>query len=614
MGTTARVSPVAKLETRVCGAYVLDRFLRDGLLSTVYLARAMGEPDARFVARVIHPELAVHGARAPLLARAFETLKDLRIDGVPRVAAYDVTAARPVLVTARIDGHSVRDRLAAHDRMSPEDVSRMVTELARILDALHGHAPPIVHRSIQPENVLLDAGGGVWLDETGLAWALAEAGVLPEDVQQWLRPRTDVVMLATLAFRCISGTGLSGTAESMRDDGKSSRHATHGAHPSLPPAVDAVLLRGWNAEPNEQHATAGAFARDLALALTNTPPDAALTGDVDQAFDRLMAEPEAPAVVSRSETGSWVPLKSGRVPRARPTVRLAEGPKPPPLPRTPARLPAGDRPTVPMADPLAALSALDAFESRTTAPTPPVAVDRPAVPHDPPRTPLLSITTLLPETVSTAGVPAPAIDRVIEHAAWTVSASILGAAVILAATLGTVGGRVCAELRADLRAGRVTPVATTPAPRMLAYPRALPTAPSQPPTLAVVPAAVSLRPEAPTVATAPVVPPTVPVPEIPPVSVPPVRHPRPSEDALWRAGMALQGPVGDCVVGSDLGAVQIAVTYQATTGRVVRVEIPRGLRDPPTGPCLVSAVRAVTLPSFGTGTYTARFRVPVPQR
>lgn len=78
---------------------------------------------------------------------------------------------RMYLVTEFVDGHSLRDELMRHSDGMPASVAVGVgAQLAQSIAALHGHG--IVHRDLNPSNLLVDKKGMLRVIDFGLAYAL----------------------------------------------------------------------------------------------------------------------------------------------------------------------------------------------------------------------------------------------------------------------------------------------------------------------------------------------------------------------------------------------------------------------------------------------------------
>ena len=83
------------------------------------------------------------------------------------VPAYDVgktEAGQPYIVSKLIDGGSLAER-AASSTWSIDDSARVVCQLAHAMDYLHHQG--IMHRDIEPSNILTTANGDAVLAEFG---------------------------------------------------------------------------------------------------------------------------------------------------------------------------------------------------------------------------------------------------------------------------------------------------------------------------------------------------------------------------------------------------------------------------------------------------------------
>lgn len=270
-----------KEASRVCGAFTLGPLVRRGDLVSLYLANAEGDVEARHVARVVHGLRPADSDRAEAFRKAIDALKELRHRAIPALVAGDVEGAEPVVITERVEAVTLRERLA-RESVDPQDLARMLVQVADALDALHRHDPGVVHRRLSPDNILVNDDGRAWLDEAGLAHALVEAGwspdsvapaspdyLTPDELKHRIRVRSDIFALATVAFECLTGitpfgadTDVARTAMILERE-RPSASALRG---DVSRNVDAVFLRAWSTDECgalEPYTTAGALAREL---------------------------------------------------------------------------------------------------------------------------------------------------------------------------------------------------------------------------------------------------------------------------------------------------------------------------------------------------------------
>lgn len=132
-------------------------------------------------------------------------------------AGLDAGTGLSVLVFARALGGSLRRTVAAGRRLAPEEVRRLLDEIAAALE--HAHAHGVVHRDIKPENILArdrcgeppwlltDFGSGLFLARGTKAHTLA--GSLPymgpEVFGRATDARCDLYALGVVAVEVMAG-------------------------------------------------------------------------------------------------------------------------------------------------------------------------------------------------------------------------------------------------------------------------------------------------------------------------------------------------------------------------------------------------------------------------
>ncbi|MEZ4391970.1 MAG: protein kinase [Polyangiales bacterium] len=265
---------------------MLERLLRRGVLCEVYLARGEGGGTARYEVRRVHGQ-APTGAETSV-RRELERVASVGCRVIPALAGVEIDPAGLLVVTeapeALAPRDTLRDLLQRDARVAVPDALRILKEIARALDALHALVPPVVHRGLSPENVLLmDRRRRIWVTECGLAHALTAAGVIsprsavsesaygsPDELLHRATTRGDVFTFASLAYEVLSGKPAYGGASAAAVEGALLR----GARPSLSEALgaqseraDAVLAQAWSSDPQLAFARASELAAALEVAL-----------------------------------------------------------------------------------------------------------------------------------------------------------------------------------------------------------------------------------------------------------------------------------------------------------------------------------------------------------
>jgi eukaryotic-like serine/threonine-protein kinase len=208
------------LQAALESQYRLERELGRGGMGVVFLATDT-TLDRRVAIKVVHPELASHESITRRFLTEARTIARLRHPNI--VAVHSAGSAGGLLyyVMDEVAGESLRQKLTREGSLPPEEVARILGDLAAALDAA-GRAG-VVHRDVKPENVLLDeASGRALLADFGIARAVAvEAGasstgqgiavgtpvyMSPEQAAgEEIDTRSDLYALGVVAYEMLTG-------------------------------------------------------------------------------------------------------------------------------------------------------------------------------------------------------------------------------------------------------------------------------------------------------------------------------------------------------------------------------------------------------------------------
>ncbi len=280
-------SAATQLVDRVVdGRYRVHRHLADGGMATVFVA--LDERLDREVAlKVMRPDLARDATfvdRFRQEARSAARLTDPHVVGV-----YDQGRDGDLvfLVMEYVQGSTLRDRLAG-GAMTPREA---LGTLQSVLSALAAaHRAGIIHRDMKPENVLIADDGTVKVADFGLARAVTTstssalgatmlgtvAYLAPEQVEQGVADaRSDVYAAGLMLSEMLTGVR---AVEGDTPMQVAYQHV-HGEVPapstrvpSLARQLDALVASATHRDPKERPCDAGAYAEDVAAALSELTP------------------------------------------------------------------------------------------------------------------------------------------------------------------------------------------------------------------------------------------------------------------------------------------------------------------------------------------------------
>jgi non-specific serine/threonine protein kinase len=247
---------------------------------------------------------------------------------VPRFVAAAGFEEQPYLVMERLPGPSLVARVA-ETPLDAGAVADLGARVARALDALHRQH--VIHLDLKPSNVMLRETGEAVLVDFGLSRhdrlpdLLAEEIPLPHGTAPYIAPeqvlghrsdpRSDLFALGVMLYFLATGRrpfGQPSGRRALRRRLYRDPVPPRALNPAIPHALQEVILRCLEVDPERRHPTAALLAFDLAH-----PGEVALTGRAH----RMHRDPLG--VVLRRWFGFH-----GAAPRAEAPVarRLAEAP------------------------------------------------------------------------------------------------------------------------------------------------------------------------------------------------------------------------------------------------------------------------------------------------
>jgi serine/threonine protein kinase len=524
--------------TVLLGEYAVEATLEELPTRIVYLATRVGRPLERFHACALTHTIAERLDLIEAFARQSLLLASLRHPGIVSVVAAGVDHGAVVMITPEVEGITLRKRLDdARGPLAPGEVVRLIRELAAALEFLHKRTPPILHRLIEPTNILLSPSRHPLLKDVGYAHALHAVQIAsteeivpvvaapyraPEIAEGGkVGPEADQFALASVAYECIVGR-----PRRVPDEGEDEGSVTE---QMLHPGLDSVLRRATATRPSERYASVVAFAEALTKAAME-PDTAPSIGMGIPVFANPRVSTTVGAIGGAPVDGARSkPSPKGMLPPARPRrpTSLGLGGLAPadsspsysefvaesstvtrevPVPTVPRPVAISDDSTegtpllpVPQVSPAAPSTADAQPKEVAPPPAPPAAALTPATPVEPasrvdsasgqPAKDGSSIPRL-PRDSSTAPRATKAI--VIDAAALLRAAYILGGAVLLSSVIVVAGAWLAARsLAAELRllaaassapvADAAVPVATSAAETASAPALSAAPPPSQPP-------------------------------------------------------------------------------------------------------------------------------------
>ncbi len=253
------------------------RDLRLGRTVAVKTLRRDLAADATFQARFRREAQSAASLNHPSVVSVYDTGED-HVDGV----------RMPYIVMEFVEGETLREQLQSQSRILPDRALEIVAGILTALD--YSHRAGIVHRDIKPANVMVTAEGDVKVMDFGIARDLADAGVTVTQTAavlgtaQYLSPeqargepadaRSDLYAVGCVLFELLTGRPpfvgdslVSVAVAHVREQPL----APSSLDPSIPPQLDAIVLKALAKDRGERYQTAGDMRADIEQALAGQP-------------------------------------------------------------------------------------------------------------------------------------------------------------------------------------------------------------------------------------------------------------------------------------------------------------------------------------------------------
>jgi serine/threonine protein kinase len=310
------------------GRYRLDEMIGEGGMAVVYRGYDL------ILGRVVAVKLLREqfGSDQNFLLRFTREAQSAAKLSHPHIAnVYDVghDADTHYIVMEYVNGPNLKDLIRRQGPFTVDGAAFVLRQVAEALDAAHRHG--LVHRDIKPQNILVDESGQAKVVDFGIAKGLSDANlteagtgmgtvhyVSPEQARgERATPASDIYSTGVVLYEML-------TKELPFDAdtpvGVAMQHVSAPPpspiefNPSLPPEVEAIVMRALAKNPEDRYPTAMALA--AALDHWDEAPESAQATRVMGAGGAAAAAATRPAR-ARASTSPTRTVRSGGRPPSR---------------------------------------------------------------------------------------------------------------------------------------------------------------------------------------------------------------------------------------------------------------------------------------------------------
>jgi serine/threonine protein kinase len=314
-GESAKEEDVAA-RVRIPGYEVLG-LLGKGGMGVVYRARQTALDRVVALKMILHAEHAGSAERQRFQAEA-EAAARLQHPNIVQVFEVGTHDGLPFLTLEYCSGGSLAQRLDGNPWPIPE-ASQLVETLAGAAQA--AHAARVVHRDLNPANVLLTATGQPKITDFGLAKKLGEQGrtqtgtvvgtpsyMAPEQASgktKEVGPAADIYALGAILYELLTGrppfkaaTPLDTILQVAADEAAPVRRL----RPQVPRDLETICHKCLEKDPAKRYASADALAEDLRHFLAGEPIRARPISRWERGLKWARRRPAAAIAVAASTT------------------------------------------------------------------------------------------------------------------------------------------------------------------------------------------------------------------------------------------------------------------------------------------------------------------------
>jgi serine/threonine protein kinase len=258
--------------------YGIIKPLSKGGFSQIYKA---SDPDGKHVIlKFPDPSLIGDLATYERYRREFAIGQKLNHPAIPKAIRRVESPDGEFLVLEYVEGKSLRNYIGENAPLPLSETLSIADQLSEVVEYLHAHG--VFHRDLKPENIIIGPDGKIYIVDFGSAllegtrrvtWRFGGNAfgtpdyMAPEQIQgKRGDARTDVYALGIILYEMLTGTvPFSGdnALSVMNQHLTANPIPPRKLQPSIPPGIEAIILKSIRRNPDERYQSASALRHDL---------------------------------------------------------------------------------------------------------------------------------------------------------------------------------------------------------------------------------------------------------------------------------------------------------------------------------------------------------------
>src|SRR5579859_401875 len=264
------------------GRFYLQELINSGGMADIWLATDANQKA--YALRLMHPRLRFDFAARRRFVRGCELLS--RISDHENIIGYHEHGkinGQLYLLMEYVEAENLKDLYARHDPVLVENVAQILIDMGVALE--HMHTNGFMHLDFKPENVLISRNGSVRLVDFDLAQQIPEkpkkfskknpgtpAYMAPEQLLgQPLTHHVDIFSYGVAAYELLTNQkpfpGETPSEILKKQLDRANFLGPRQFNGDVPPALEKVILRCLEREPDRRYPLMGVMVRELQAAL-----------------------------------------------------------------------------------------------------------------------------------------------------------------------------------------------------------------------------------------------------------------------------------------------------------------------------------------------------------